>query len=145
VHPLAAWASQYRSGILAAVNESRVRSALVLLGVTQLGLGVFMAVAPGTFFDLVADYGVRNDHFLRDISTFYLAYGVGLLAAVQRPSWRIPLLAFGVFEYGLHTINHLVDIGDSDPGWIGPFNFVSLALLTVLFLGALRESARRAS
>jgi hypothetical protein len=31
---------------------------------------------------------------------------------------------------GLHTINHLFDIGGTDPAWQGPVNFVSLLLLT---------------
>ena len=30
----------------------------------------------------------------------------------------------------LHTINHLFDIGDTDPGWLGPANFIALVLLT---------------
>jgi phage-related holin len=138
-------ASKYRSGMLAAVKERRLRLVIAYLGITQLALGLFQVIAPGTFFDLIADYGEENDHFLRDISTFYLALGVVLLVAVERPGWRIPTLAFGVLQYALHTINHLVDIGDADPGWIGPFNFVALLSLTLLFLYALRESARPAT
>ncbi len=124
------------------VEESRLRAVIVMLALTQLGLGAFLALAPGTFFDLIATYGERNDHFLRDVSTFYLAFGVVLLAALERMSWRVPLLAFGALQYGLHSINHLIDVGDADPGWLGPFNFVSLLLLTGLFVYALRTSAR---
>ena len=122
-------------------DDARLRPILLILGVGQLGLGALMAVAPGTFFDAVADFGTRNDHFLRDVSTFYLALGVVLLVAVDRPAWRTPVLALGALQYGLHALNHLLDIADADPGWIGPFDFISLAVVAGLFLYALRTAA----
>ena len=114
----------------AGAQEGRLRLVLINLAFAQLTLGVLLAVAPGFFFDTIADYGTQNDHYLRDISTFYLAFGVVLLAALERVSWRVPLLAFGALQYGLHTLNHLLDIGEADPGWLGPFNFIALLLLT---------------
>ena len=126
----------------ATARAERVRTALLALGLTQLGLGAFMALAPGTFFDTIADYGTRNDHYLRDLATFYLVLGVVLMVASDRRSWRAPVLAFAVIQYGLHTLNHLLDIGDADPGWIGPFNFVSLAVFTALFAYVLRAQAQ---
>ena len=126
----------------ATARAERVRTALLALGLTQLGLGAFMALAPGTFFDTIADYGTRNDHYLRDLATSYLALGVVLMVASDRRSWRAPVLAFAVIQYGLHTLNHLLDIGDADPGWIGPFNFVSLAVFTALFVYVLRAQAQ---
>ena len=126
------------------VREHRLRLVLINLALAQLTLGVLLAVAPGFFFDTIADYGTKNDHYLRDISTFYLAFGVVLLAALERVSWRVPLLAFGALQYGLHTLNHLLDIGEADPGWLGPFNFIALLLLTAGFVYALRTSARPA-
>ena len=126
----------------ATARAERVRTALLALGLTQLGLGAFMALAPGKFFDTIADYGIRNDHYLRDLATFYLALGIVLMVASDRRSWRAPVLAFAVIQYGLHTLNHLLDIGDADPGWIGPFNFVSLAVFTALFVYVLRAQAQ---
>jgi hypothetical protein len=126
-----------------AAGERRVRQALLALGVGQLGLGGLLAVAPGAFFDAIADYGVRNDHFLRDISTLYLALGVTLLLAADRPSWRVPVLAVGAIQYALHALNHLLDIGDADPGWVGPFNFVTLVLVAAAFGYVLRELRRK--
>jgi hypothetical protein len=122
-------------------DDARLRPILLILGVGQLGLGALMALAPGAFFEAVADFGVRNDHFLRDVATFYLAFGVVLLVAVGRPAWRAPALALGALQYGLHALNHLLDIGDADPGWVGPFDFVSLAVVAGVFLYALRLSA----
>lgn len=105
---------------------------LVLLGASQLVLGAFMVLAPGTFFEEVGPYGNRNDHYLADLSTFYFALGVVLLVSVRRPSWRVPVLAFATLQYALHAINHVVDVGEADPGWLGPANLTSLALMAVV-------------
>jgi hypothetical protein len=119
----------------------RLRFVLVGLGISQLALGGVLALAPGAFFDALADYGVRNDHFLRDISTVYLALGLALLIAADRPAWRVPVLSLGAIQYGLHALNHLVDIGEADPGWVGPFNFVSLAAFTAVLWYAMRAAS----
>jgi hypothetical protein len=129
------------------LDEARMRQALLLLAVVQLVLGAFLVLAPGTFVDKLAPYGSgAEDHFLRDIGTFYLAMGAALLMAMGRPAWRVPVLFLVAVQYALHTLNHLIDIGDTDPGWLGPFNFVSLLALTVIagwvLAGAARMTAR---
>ena len=120
-----------------------LRPALGALGVGHLALGATMALSPRGFFDSIATYGAYNDHYIRDTSTFYLALGAVMLVAAARSSWQVPVLAFATLEYLLHVVNHLWDIGDSDPGWIGPFNAVTLALVGVLLLWLLRTAARR--
>ena len=125
-----------------------MRQALVLLAGVQLILGLFLVIAPGTFEDKLAPYGSgADDHFLRDVGTFYLAMGAALALAVRRVSWRRPVLFLVMLQYAFHTINHLFDIGDTDPGWLGPFNFFSLLLLTMItgwvLAGAARLSERR--
>jgi hypothetical protein len=114
----------------------------MLLALVQLFLGAFLAIAPGTFVDTLAPYGSSEDHFLRDIATFYLAMGAALLLAVRRVSWRVPILFLVALQYAIHTINHLIDIGGTDPGWLGPFNFLSLAFLTFVTGYVLAEVAR---
>jgi len=127
------------------LDETRMRQALYLLAAVQLFLGAFLVIAPGTFVDKLAPYGSgADDHFLRDVGTFYLAMGTALLLAVQRPSWRRPVLFLVTLQYALHTINHLIDIGDTDPGWLGPFNFLSLLLLTLVTGWVLAGAARLA-
>jgi hypothetical protein len=122
-------------------DDARVRPILLILGVSQLGLGALMALAPGAFFEALGDFGARNDHYLRDVATFYMALGIVLLVTVGRPAWRAPVLAFGALQYALHALNHLLDVGDADPGWIGPFDFASLAVVAGVFLYALRLSS----
>ena len=118
-----------------------MRQGLAILGVVQLVIGAWLAIDPESFVDKVAPFGTIDDHFLRDIATFQLATGVALLMAVGRPAWRVPVLFFAVVQGVLHTINHLIDIGDTDPSWQGPLNFVSLLIQTALFAYLLREAA----
>jgi lysylphosphatidylglycerol synthetase-like protein (DUF2156 family) len=115
-----------------------LRPLLALAGAYHLALGAVMVLAPRTFFDDLATYGAYNDHYIRDVATFYLALGAVLLVAVARTSWQVPLLAFAAVQYVFHVLNHLWDVGDTEPAWIGPANLVSLALIAVVLLWMLR-------
>ena len=115
---------------------------LVVFGLTQLALGLFLALAPGAFFDAIGPFGTRNDHYMRDLATFYIALGVAGLVAVRRPGWRVPVLALATIEFVLHAINHLADIGEADPKWNGPATFVAVAASAVLLGWMLRVAAR---
>jgi hypothetical protein len=130
---------------LPVLDETRIRQALLLLAAVSLSIGVFMAIAPGTFVDDVAPFGAgADDHFLRDLATYQLAVGAALLLSIRRVSWRIPVLFLALLQGVLHTINHLIDIGDTDPSWLGPFDFFSLLLLTVITGWVLAGAARLA-
>lgn len=125
----------------------RLKPLLLILAAYQLALGTFMVVAPGTFFEKVGPYGVQNDHYTRDAATFTLALGLVLLIAAWRPGWRVAAIAGALFQYVLHSINHLVDIGEAEPERLGPTNFVLLALgaalLGWMFVAATRAEDRR--
>ena len=116
------------------------RLGLTLFGVYSLALGAWMALAPGSFFDRVGPFGERNDHYTRDNSTWSLAVGAALLIAARRPSWRVPILFVVVAQALLHLVNHLIDIGDADPGWLGPFDAISIAVLGLLAAVLLRRA-----
>jgi hypothetical protein len=119
-----------------------MRAALGLLGLTQLAIGLWLAIDPDSFVDNIAAFGPADHHFLRDIATFQAGIGIALLAAVGRPRWRVPILFAAFVQSALHTVNHLFDIGGTDPGWLGPFNFVSLLLLTGAFAFLMQEAGR---
>ena len=123
-------------------DDRVLRGWLVALGVYHLALGLLMALSPGTFFDKIGPFGHRNDHYIRDVSTFYFALGVVTLMAVRRPSWRVPVLAFAALEYSIHALNHLVDIGDADPSALGPFDFVSITIVAGILVWLLGRAAR---
>ena len=116
---------------------------LVAFGVGQLVLGLLLWAFPGTFFERIGPYGVRNDHYMADVATFYLALGAVALAAARRPAWRVPVLVFALVQYALHSLNHLIDVGEADPEWLGPGNLISLALTGAL-LAWMLSLARRA-
>lgn len=114
---------------------------LAVFGAAQIALGLTMWLAPGTFFADIGPYGLRNDHYLGDLATFYLALGAGALIAARRPAWRVPVIAIALIEYAFHTVNHAIDVGEADPSWLGPANLVSIAL-TAALLGWMLKVAR---
>lgn len=123
-------------------RRTALRAGLIALAAAQLVQGLLLALAPGAFYDAVADFGPRNDHDLRDMSAFYLASAVVLWIAASRPSWRAPALALVGLQFALHTLNHVVDAGSSDPSWVGPVDVVTLAA-GALLIGALYRAAAR--
>jgi hypothetical protein len=117
---------------------------LVLFGAGQVVLGLLLWITPGFFFDEIGPYGVRNDHYLGDLATWYLALGAVTLVAVRRVRWRVPVLALAFAQYALHSLNHLIDVNHAHPKWLGPANLISLVLTTLLLawmLNAQREPA----
>ena len=75
--------------------------------------------APGTFFDTLGTFGIRNDHYIFDNATFEMPQGLLLLAAVRWPSWRVPALAFATLHWALHAISHIIDPHHGAGDWIG--------------------------
>jgi hypothetical protein len=130
------------------MNERRLRLLLAALGGLQLAIGGWMMFATHSFGETIAPFDGFNEHDLRDFATFYLALGLVLLVAATRPAWRFPILVFATLEYGLHAINHAVDLNNSDPAWVGPAELAALAWATALFgwltwITALRTQQRQ--
>jgi hypothetical protein len=127
---------------LAASADTRRGDALAagiaLFAIYSVALAVFMAAAPHAFYAHVGPFGSRNDHYIRDTATFSAAIGVGLLIALRRPAWRVPMLAVTTVQFALHSINHLVDIDKAHPAWNGYFDFFALAAATALLGWLLR-------
>jgi hypothetical protein len=124
------------------MTESAMRLTLALAGVVNLALGLLALIAPGTFFDEIGRYGVENSHYVGDNGAFTAAAGLGLLLAVNRPSWRAPLLWVGVIWFGLHALNHLFDIDEARSDARGVFDTVALALVAALTAFVAREAER---
>jgi hypothetical protein len=124
------------------LTDSNMRVALGMLGLTQLAIGAWFLIDPDSFVDAIASFGQADHHFLRDLGTFQAGIGIALLAAVGRPAWRIPVLFAAFAMSALHTVNHLFDIGGTDPGWHGPFNFAAVLLLTGAYAYLMQEEGR---
>jgi len=114
-----------------AVRPSTVVAGLLAFAAVQIGLAVFMAVAPHRFYIAIGPFGARNDHYVRDVASYNAALGIALLIAVRQPSWRVPVLGVMTIQFALHSFNHLLDISRADPGWVGYFDFFALAAATL--------------
>jgi hypothetical protein len=122
-----------------------MKPVLAVFGAVQLVLGLLLWLTPGFFFDEIGPYGVRNDHYMGDLATWYIALGAATLVAVRDARWRVPVLAVALLQNTLHVVNHAIDVGNADPEWLGPANLVSLALTSLLLawmLKVAREPAR---
>ena len=113
---------------------------LIVFGVYSVVLGLFMLVAPGTFFDTLGNFGLRNDHYIFDNASFELPLGLMLLAAVRWSSWRVPALAFATLHWALHSLSHIVDPHHAAGESIGWLEAAGLVVTTVLLAIALRAS-----
>jgi hypothetical protein len=119
-----------------------VRVGLLAFAAYSFATAALMIFAPHVFFADIGPFGVQNNHYLRDTATFYAAFGAALLVAYRRVEWRTPVLCCVALQFALHSINHLVDIGAAHPYWLGPADFISLALATVVLIWLARESLR---
>lgn len=128
-----------------AITPTRTRSGfvevtLVVFGIYALAIGLFMLVAPGTFFDTLGAFGVRNDHYIFDNASFEVPQGLMLLAAVRWPSWRVPALAFATLHWALHSVSHLVDPHHAAGDWVGWLEAGGLVATTAILAMALRAA-----
>ena len=121
---------------------STVRVGLIAFAAYCFVVAALMVLAPHFFFADMGPFGVQNNHYLRDTATFYAAFAVALAVASARPRWRTPVLCCVTLQFALHALNHLADIGAAHPYWLGPADFVSLALATGALAWLARESMR---
>jgi hypothetical protein len=133
--------ASYGAGARASAAPPLFIASLWLLAAYHLGLAIFMAAAPHTFYTSIGPFGVANSHYIRDTATFSAALGVGLVISIWRPSWRLPVLTVVTVQFALHTVNHLFDIDDAHPGWTGYFDFAALLATTLLLAWMLRSAA----
>jgi hypothetical protein len=116
---------------------------LAAFGIYQLALGVFMAVAPHSFFTQIGPFGTQNTHYIRDTATYNLALGAVMLLAARRRPWRVPVLAFATLQFALHSVNHLIDIDRANRSGVGAGDFVLLTVMTLLLGWLLRLALAR--
>jgi hypothetical protein len=121
---------------------STVEAGLIAFAAYHFAVAALMVLAPHTFFTDIGPFGLQNDHYLRDTATFNAAFGVALAVSYRRVGWRTPILCCVAVQFALHSINHLADIGDAHPHWLGPADFISLSLATVVLVWLARESTR---
>lgn len=124
------------------MTEPTLRTAIGALGVFHVLEGVYMLLAPASFYSRIGTYGVENTHYVGDVGSFVLAFGIALLLAAGRPSWRTPVLAVGALWYAVHALNHLFDIGEARSTARGVIDFVLLTLGALLLAWLASVAAR---
>jgi len=75
--------------------------------------GIFMIVAPETWYELVpgvTDTGPFNQHFIRDIGIIQLFLGVAFGVGVIRPELRVGLWAAATLWLIAHAVFHLWEV-----------------------------------
>lgn len=86
-----------------------VRIFAALMGVFNLGNGLFAAALPRQwFFDApgAADTGPFNPHFVTDVGLGFVATGIAFLAFAWRPRYRLAALGASGFVV-FHAMFHL--------------------------------------
>jgi hypothetical protein len=89
------------------------------VGLVYLLVGGWQALAPQSFTSQAfADFPPFNAHFVRDVSSFYLAAGIALLVAAREPARHRLMLVLVALQSGFHALNHLYDatLGQG-PSW----------------------------
>lgn len=126
------------------MSERELQITLGVAGGVTLGVGALALLFPGTFFDEIGRYAPENTHYVGDVGAFTAAAGIGLLLAVNRPSWRAPLLWVGAIWFGFHALNHLFDIGEARSDARGAFDTVLQALIALgsAYLARVSEQLR---
>jgi hypothetical protein len=82
-------------------------------GVFLSANGLFMLVAPLTWYDLVpgvTDTGFFNQHFIRDIGIIQLFLGVAFAIGMVRPERRIGLWAAATLWLAAHALFHVWEV-----------------------------------
>lgn len=123
-------------------GDTPVRVGLVAFGLYLVAIALFAVIAPAAFFDELGRFGPRNDHYIHDVAAFQAAVGLLMLAAVRRPTWRVPALAVASLQFGLHAASHAADLPDAEPRWVGVLELIGLALGTAALVWLLVRANR---
>ncbi len=90
-----------------------VTGVAILLGLIALGNGVFMAVAPESWYWLVPgvpDRGPFNQHFVRDIGINYMLIGVAFIYGSIYAKHRLLLWLVPTAWLVVHAIFHVWEV-----------------------------------
>ncbi|HEV7732048.1 MAG TPA: hypothetical protein VGR62_07795 [Candidatus Binatia bacterium] len=101
-----------------------VRAAVALNGLFLIGNGLFMLVAPMTWYYFVpgvTDTGAFNQHFVRDIGIIQAFLGAAFVIGLLRPALRLDLWAAATAWLIAHAMFHVWEVA---VGICGPSTLV---------------------
>ncbi len=112
--------------------------------------GVFMLIAPKTWYDLVPGVvatGFFNQHFVRDIGLIQFFLGAAFIAGVWRPALRMGLWSTATLWLAAHALFHVWEVAAgicAPSALLRDFPAVSLpALIGVVLIGWARRQSMR--
>ncbi len=131
-------------------NGAMLATVLVMVAFNAIFLslnGIFMLVAPLTWYDLVpgvTDTGFYNQHFIRDIGIVQLFLGVAFAIGFVRPERRIGLWAAATAWLIAHALFHFweVAVGICAPSAI-PRDFPAVTLPALIGIALVLWAIRR--
>ena len=71
--------------------------------------GIALLFAPMWFFQTIGHFPPFNQHYERDLGSFLLALGIGLLVIIRNPTRHIWVIRVAALGSVLHVINHIYD------------------------------------
>lgn len=113
----------------------------IFVGLGSLTNGIWAGLAPGSFYDTLATFGVQNDHLVRDLATYMAPLGIGFLIASVKPSWRMPVAVIASLQNLLHIGSHFVDHDMAQTAELSWTTIGGLVVFQVVLL-AMARSAR---
>lgn len=116
--------------------RSPILSLAVVLGLLAAVNGVFMLIAPATWYFAVpgvTSTGPFNQHFVRDIGLIFVLLGGAFLTGAARPNARIVLWGAATLWLSGHALFHFweVAVGICGPAAI-PRDFPAVTLPAIL-------------
>lgn len=99
-----------RGQALPATSRSVATQAVLLVaGLSYVGTGIALLLAPRWFFENVGHFPPFNRHYAGDLGAFLLPLGLALLVAARNPSRHLLLIGMAAGASLLHAFNHLYD------------------------------------
>jgi hypothetical protein len=113
-------------------RQATVTAAVLVCGVSMLGLGAWAFLGPESFARFI-DFAPYNKHLIHDAGALQLGIGVTTLLALRWSDGLVVALTGFAVASGLHTVSHWIDrsLGGHDG------DVPTLGLLTVVALVAL--------
>ena len=111
--------------------------------VYHLALAVFMAAAPHAFYKAIGPFGAFNAHYVRDVATFSARSASAWRSRSRAPPGACRCSRVTTVQFALHSVNHLLDIGDAHPALDGLLRLLLARRHTVLLAGCGGSRARR--
>lgn len=83
--------------------------AVFTVGAINILIGLTIFAAPGWFYETVGEFPPYNRHYMGDVASFLLPYGVGLVFAARDLLRYRAVIGLAGLASVLHLLNHAYD------------------------------------